>query len=66
MNECTYKNLERGLVQTKAGLIIGRAYSKRPELGGDDFQIQAALLDKRTAQAPTLLRRVAVAVLGWL
>jgi hypothetical protein len=66
MNECTYRHLERGLIQTKAGLIIGRAYSKRPELGGDDFKLQAALLDKRTAQAPTLLRRVAGAVWGWL
>lgn len=54
------------LATTKSGIVIGCAYSKPPELQGDDFKLQAALLDKRTAQAPSMLRRVAGAVWGWL
>lgn len=63
----TCKRLPSGLFQTRTGLIIGGAAKHRPPAMTDDaIKIQAALLDKRTAQAPTVLRRVTGAVWGWL
>lgn len=59
--------LPSGLLQTKTGIIIGGAAKHRPPAMTDDaIRIQSALLDKRTAHKPTVLRRVTGAVWGWL
>ena len=60
----THKNC---LVTTKSGIVIGCAAPvKMPEITRHGVMLQRALLDKRTAQAPSMLRRVAGAVWGWL
>jgi len=63
----TCRLLPSGLYQTRTGLIIGGAAKHRaPEMTSDAVKIQSALLDKRTAQKPTVLHSVAGAVWRWL
>ena len=55
------------LATTKSGIVIGcAAPAKMPKITRHGVMLQRALLDKRTAQEPTLLRRVAGAVWGKL
>jgi hypothetical protein len=63
----TCRRLPSGLFQTRTGLIIGGAAKHRPPAMTDDaIRIQSALLDKRTAQKPTVLQRIFGAVWRWL
>jgi len=60
----THKNC---LVTTSTGIVIGCAAPvKMPEITGHGVLLQKALLDKRTAQAPTVLQRIFGAVWRWL
>lgn len=56
----------RGII-TPTGLVIGGAYQPPPQpLTRDQERMQAALLDERTTQQPTLWRRIIAPVWRWL
>lgn len=54
-------------ITTSTGVRIGAAYQRPlPKLDRDHQTVQAALLEPRTTQAPTLLARVVSPLYRWL
>lgn len=55
------------MVTTPAGITIGIAHQPKPQpMGSHAEAIQAALLEPRTAQEPSKLKRLLGTVWGWL
>jgi hypothetical protein len=56
------------LAETRTGLRIGIAYAPRRNLVDtkDALRLQSALLEKRTAQPVSVIRKVAGKVVAWL